>query len=238
MVVTLDDVAGLNDHKLALFKAFSLPLKKKDLYNALVLQPDKLRVRKTALFYGPPGTGKTFLAEALATSMEAPFNFYKSTEFIQGLVGQGANMLRDVYNSKEGIIFLDEIDAIGSTRTSYSNSLTNDVLLELLTCLDGVNANYNLITIAATNKISSLDDALLSRFTHKLEFKLPDAKQRSEIIRTKFSYFNHKIASYDFLVNVSEGFDSRKITDLFDVAISNALLNDRNYLLEQDFECL
>lgn len=233
---TLNDVAGLEEQKNVVYTNLILPLEKKELFSSLVLHPEKLKERKTFLLRGPSGTGKSFFAQALANTLDAPYFSFQSTQFLTSLVGKGAQALREVYAKEEGIIFLDEIDAIGKDRSLTKNAPIDDVLLELLTCLDGASSNYNLVTLAATNRFSSLDSALISRFSYILDFPLPDALQREKIIEKKSSYFNHQISSFDFLVNKTEGFDGREIENYFIRARNNAMLSDRNYLTEHDFE--
>lgn len=236
MVFTLDDVAGLEKQKKIVYDSLILPLKKKDLYSKLVLQPDKVHERNTFLLHGPPGTGKSFFAEALANSMNVPYYSFSGTEFLKSYVGEGAKSLRSAYSSSSGIIFIDELDAIGKNRSFLQSAPIDDILLELLVSMDGVNTNYNIVTIGATNRLDVIDPALLSRFSHIMNFPLPDDIQREEIIKTKSSYFNHKIDSFDFLVEKTTGFVGRQIENCFVDAYRNALSLDRSYLLEKDFE--
>ena len=101
--------------------------------------------------------------------------------------------------------------------------------------MDGVSSNQDLITIAATNKYDRLDDALKSRFVHKIPFTRPDRVQREKIFEKQLSYYNNKLDSIDFLIDPTENFDARAIKNIFSKAAKNALLNDRSYLLKKDF---
>ena len=236
MSLSLSDVAGLEEQKKVVYDSLILPLRKKELYNSLVLQPEKINERKTFLLHGPSGTGKSLFAQALAQTMGIPYASYHSTEFLKGLVGQGAQDLRSVYASSSGMIFLDELDAIGKDRSLLHSSPIDDVLLELLVCIDGVGTNYDVVTMAATNRLDILDSALVSRFSYVLEFPLPNALQREKIIEKKSSYYNHKVSSFNFLVDKTENCDGRTIDNYFIAARNNALSHDRSYLIKDDFE--
>lgn len=237
MMITLDDVAGLESHKKILYDTLVLPTQKRELYNELVKYPDKVKIRKNFLFTGPSGTGKTYLANALANTLELPFLLIDAPQLLQELLGRGPRNVRDIYENNKGIIFIDEVDAIARARSIRPDSLTNDVLLQLLVCLDGISSTYTQATIMATNQEVLLDPALLSRVPkqNKLEFSLPDSTQRKLILEKHLSYHQHKIENVDYLVNITEAYDGRQLEDLFSQARLRALHDDRKYLLEGDF---
>ncbi len=238
MTITLDDVAGLEFQKNIFYESIILPIRKKSLFDKLILAPEKVVEQKTFLLYGPPGSGKTFLTTALANTLDVPFNYYSSTNFLNSYVGKGASDLRNIYSSASGLIFLDEIDAIGKDRSLFPNSHSDDILIELLNCLDGVGSNSDLITIAATNKFDILDSALKSRFAHKIPFFSLDYNQRNKLVSKYLSYYNNKLKSIDFIVDKTESWDARDIKNLFSKASRQAILSNRSYLSEKDFRGL
>ena len=166
-----------------------------------------------------------------------PFFSIDAPQFLQELVGRGSKSIRDVYAQNKGVIFIDEIDAIAKSRSFRPDSLTTDVLLQLLSCLDGTIDYHDRATIVATNQESLLDSALLSRIpqSNRLYFSLPDSLQRKLIIDKHLSYHQHKIKDISFLVSRTEGYDGRNLEDIFSNARINALNSDRDYLLEVDF---
>ena len=236
MTLTLEDVVGLEYQKEIFYDAIILPLREKENYNKLVLEPEKIELQKNFLFYGPPGTGKTFLAKALANSVGVKYEYYSSTEFLRGLVGEGAKELRKIYqNNEQKLIFLDEIDAIGIDRGLKNSGSTNDILLELLTQLDGFETKNKIITIGATNKKELLDSALLSRFNYKLKFESLNYEQRKKLVEKNLSYFNNKISNTKKIIEKTENMDARTIKQLFNYVKTNALKNKRNFLINEDF---
>lgn len=234
---TYKDVAGLKQQKEALYDALIAPLQQEDLYRKLVLEPSKIKERNNFLFYGPSGTGKTLLAKATAFESQLPFTMIDATVFLQKYVGSGAKSIRDLYQKSEGIVFIDEIDAIAQKRGTAS-PYVEDILLQLLTVLDGIGSDYSKATIMSTNRYNSLDDALLSRIpqSHQLQFPLPDEVQRKNIFRIQLQYHNNKVADLDNLVSKTNNYDGRQLEDLFAQARRNALKNKRCFLIESDFK--
>eukprot|EP00828_Plagiopyla_frontata_P019323 TRINITY_DN2471_c0_g1_i1.p1 TRINITY_DN2471_c0_g1~~TRINITY_DN2471_c0_g1_i1.p1 ORF type:complete len:462 (-),score=83.58 TRINITY_DN2471_c0_g1_i1:12-1397(-) len=155
------------------------------------------RLRKGVLIYGPPGTGKTLLAKATAGESQASFFYCSASEFIELYVGMGAKRVRELFNKAKlfqpSIIFIDEIDGIGMKRKSFGEEVSDTerstTLNQLLTEMDGFSKQENIVVIAATNRILSLDDALMrsGRFDTKIQIQMPDAKEREGIIRVHLS---------------------------------------------------
>lgn len=145
-----------------------------------------------ALMYGPPGTGKTLLARACAAQTEATFLKLAGPQLVQMFIGDGAKLVRDCFAlAKEkapSIIFIDELDAIGTKRFDSDKSGDREVqrtMLELLNQLDGFASDDRIKVLAATNRIDVLDPALLrsGRLDRKIEFPLPNEEARAQILR-------------------------------------------------------
>ncbi|WP_423247988.1 ATP-dependent metallopeptidase FtsH/Yme1/Tma family protein [Vallitalea maricola] len=149
------------------------------------------RMPRGVLLYGPPGTGKTLMAKAVAGEADVPYYAVSGSDFIQMYVGVGASRIRQLFKkakkSEKAVIFIDEIDAIGKTRAgkaSASNDERDQTLNALLTEMSGFNDNEGIVVIAATNRIDTLDPALLrpGRFDRQIEIGLPDYNARRAII--------------------------------------------------------
>jgi cell division protease FtsH len=160
--------------------------------------PDKYlrygaRMPRGVLFYGPPGTGKTLMAKAVAGEAGVPFYAMSGSDFVQVYVGVGAGRIRSLFKKAKDhgkcVIFIDEIDALGKKRDSGGVERGNDereqTLNALLSEMSGFTENEGIIIIAATNRIDTLDEALLrpGRFDRQVEIGLPDIKGRYEILK-------------------------------------------------------
>ncbi|MFZ7131055.1 MAG: ATP-dependent metallopeptidase FtsH/Yme1/Tma family protein [Eubacteriales bacterium] len=184
--ITFSDVAGLDEIKDEL----------KELCDFL-LNPSKYykigaKIPKGVLFYGPPGTGKTLMAKALAGETKATFIYASGSEFVEKFVGIGASRIRSLFDkakkSSPSIIFVDELDAIGVSRSVDNNSERDQTLNQLLVELDGFNNYDNVIVIAATNRMDILDKALLrpGRFDRHIYIGNPSVKARENILKVHF----------------------------------------------------
>lgn len=184
--VTFDDVAGNEEAKESLKELvdFIKEPEKYDKYGA--------RLPRGILLYGPPGTGKTLLAKALAGEARVPFYAVSGSDFIQVYAGLGASRIRELFKkAKEdgkSVIFIDEIDALGKKRkgSSHGSSEEGDRTLNaLLTEMSGFKGNEGIIVMAATNRIDTLDEALLrpGRFDRQIEVGLPDVNARLAILK-------------------------------------------------------
>ena len=149
------------------------------------------RMPRGVLLYGPPGTGKTLMAKAVAGEADVPYYAVSGSDFIQMYVGVGASRIRQLFKkakkSEKAVIFIDEIDAIGKTRAgkaTASNDERDQTLNALLTEMSGFNDSEGIVVIAATNRIDTLDPALLrpGRFDRQIEIGLPDYNARRAII--------------------------------------------------------
>ena len=184
---TYDMVGGLDKQILEIKEVIELPIKHPELFDALgVSQP------KGVLLYGPPGTGKTLLARAVAHHTDCTFIRVSGSELVQKYIGEGSRMVRELFvmarEAAPTIIFMDEIDSIGSSRmeggSGRGDSEVQRTMLELLAQLDGFEATQNIKVIMATNRIDILDAALLrpGRIDRKIEFPNPTTKSRADII--------------------------------------------------------
>ena len=159
--------------------------------------PDKYarygaRMPRGMIFYGAPGTGKTLMAKAIAGEAGVPFYSVSGSDFVQLYVGVGAGRVRDLFKAArekgKAVIFIDEIDAIGKSRSSSASGSSDEkdqTLNALLTEMSGFNDNEGIIVIAATNRLDILDPALLrpGRFDRHIEIGLPDLNAREKILR-------------------------------------------------------
>lgn len=180
--VRFDDVEGVDELKqdvMRLVDCLKDPGKYRDI---------GARTPKGVILYGPPGTGKTLLAKAIAGEADVPFFSACGSDFIEKYVGVGAKRVRELYEkakrSAPCIVFIDEIDAIAAKRGSDENSERDQTINAMLAELDGFDANTDVITICATNRLELLDDAFqrAGRFDLKLAVGLPDRTARERIL--------------------------------------------------------
>ncbi|CAG8607321.1 2042_t:CDS:2, partial [Diversispora eburnea] len=176
-----NDVGGLDKQIEELVEAIVLPMTHADKFKNLGV-----------LMYGPPGTGKTLLARACAAQTQSTYLKLAGPQLVQMFIGDGAKLVRDAFNlAKEkapAIIFIDELDAIGTKRFDSEKSGDREVqrtMLELLNQLDGFSSDERIKVIAATNRIDILDPALLrsGRLDRKIEFPLPNEEARARILQ-------------------------------------------------------
>jgi cell division protease FtsH len=187
--VTFQDVAGIDEAKAELTEVVDF-LRHPDKYRKL-----GGRIPHGVLLSGPPGTGKTLLARAVAGEADVPFFSMAASEFVEAIVGVGASRVRDLFKeAKEAapaIVFIDELDAIGRSRTSGvagfsgGNDEREQTLNQILTEMDGFDSSTSVIVIAATNRPDVLDQALLrpGRFDRRVAVQPPDRAGREAILR-------------------------------------------------------
>lgn len=179
------DIGGLEDQVREMKEAVELPLTNPELYEDI-----GIRAPKGVILYGEPGTGKTLLAKAVANQTSATFLRVVGSELIKKYLGEGPKLVREIFRVADemapSIVFIDEIDAIGSKRYDSSSGGEKEVqrtMLELLNQLDGFDSRTDVKVIMATNKIESLDPALIrpGRIDRKIKFPLPDEKTKRKI---------------------------------------------------------
>ncbi|EGC39470.1 26S proteasome ATPase 2 subunit [Dictyostelium purpureum] len=183
--ITYKDVGGCKEQIEKLREVVEMPLLHPEKFVNLGIDPPK-----GVLMYGPPGTGKTLCARAVANRTDAAFVRVIGSELVQKYVGEGARMVRDLFqmarSKKACIIFFDEVDAIGGARFDDGAGGDNEVqrtMLELINQLDGFDPRGNIKVLMATNRPDTLDPALLrpGRLDRKVEFGLPDLEGRAHI---------------------------------------------------------
>ena len=184
---TFKDIGGLDTQITELWEAVVLPITQKERFKSV-----GIHAPKGVLLYGPPGTGKTLLARACAAQTKSCFLKLAGPQLVQMFIGDGAKLVRDAFAlAKEKaptIIFIDEIDAVGTKRFDSDVSGDREVqrtMLELLNQLDGFQQNDDIKVIAATNRVDILDPALLrsGRIDRKIEFPLPNESSRANIMQ-------------------------------------------------------
>jgi transitional endoplasmic reticulum ATPase len=177
------DVGGLDDIKRLLVEAVEWPTRHAELYARAGIQPPK-----GILFYGVPGTGKTLLAKALAGESGANFIAVKGPQLLSMWAGESERGVREVFRKARQtapcIVFFDEIDTLTPNRGGHGNALTDRVVAQLLTEIDGIEDLRGVTILAATNRLDQIDAALLrpGRFDFLVEFRLPDVATRRAIL--------------------------------------------------------
>ncbi|CAG8712861.1 11141_t:CDS:2, partial [Dentiscutata erythropus] len=179
------DIGGLEQQIQEIKESVELPLTHPELYEEMGIKPPK-----GVILYGVPGTGKTLLAKAVANQTSATFLRVVGSELIQKYLGDGPKLVRELFRVAEehapSIVFIDEIDAIGTKRYDSNSGGEREIqrtMLELLNQLDGFDSRGDVKVVMATNRIESLDPALIrpGRIDRKIEFPLPDVKTKRRI---------------------------------------------------------
>ena len=234
-----DDVAGLDEEKQEMIEIVNF-LKKPEKFNKM-----GAKIPKGVLLCGKPGTGKTLIARAIAGEANVPFISLSGSEFIEMFAGLGASRVRKLFEKAKKvapcIVFIDEIDAIGSRRTSASGaeSENNQTLNQLLVEMDGFENNETVIVLAATNRPEMLDDALLrpGRFDRQINIGLPDLRGREEILKI---HARDKRFSIDVdLKSIAEdtaGFTGAELANILNEAAIIATINNHDAIEKMDIE--
>nr|WP_321353466.1 proteasome-activating nucleotidase [uncultured Methanoregula sp.] len=184
---TYADIGGLTDVIREVREAVEYPLTKPEIFRRIGVEPPK-----GILLYGAPGTGKTLIAKAVAHEANATFIRMSGSELVHKFIGEGAGLVRELFQlareHKKAIIFIDEIDAVGSMRTNDGTSGSAEVqrtLMQLLAEMDGFDNRGNVRIMAATNRADMLDPALLrpGRFDRLIEIAVPDKDARLQILK-------------------------------------------------------
>ena len=237
---TFSDIGGMEEEILSIRQAIELPLNKPEAFEQMGLTPPK-----GVLLTGPPGTGKTMLAKAIANSTSATFLGLVGSELAQKYIGEGGRLVRELFDlAKEkapAIIFIDEIDSIGSKRLDSSTSGDREVqrtLMQLLSEMDGFESTQNVKIIAATNRPELLDKALLrpGRFDRIIEIGLPDSTARNKILKilTQNMPLNTSV-NLKQIANKTDGFSGAELKALVMEAGMKAISEGEELVTESDF---
>ena len=240
--VTFNDVAGVEEAKEEVEEIVEF-LKDPKKFSRL-----GGKIPKGALLIGPPGTGKTLLAKAIAGEANVPFFSISGSDFVEMFVGVGASRIRELFElakkNKPCIIFIDEIDAVGRSRSSSdekSNAETQSTLNELLVGMDGYKSSDGIFIIGATNRADLLDSALLrpGRIDKRVYIGNPDLKTREAIlnIHLKGKPRSGKV-DVDNLKELTNGLSGAQIENLLNEAMLLALRNDREIMVMEDIESI
>jgi len=233
--VKWDDIGGLKEVKQALMETVEWPLKYDEIFHHMDAKPPK-----GILLYGPPGTGKTMLAKAVATESQANFISVKGPEFLSKWVGESEKAVRETFRKARQaapcIIFFDEIDAITPSRgISADSHVTERVISQLLTELDGLEELRDVTVIAASNRPDIIDPALLrpGRFDRLIYVPPPDKEARKEIfkIHTKKKPLA-KDVDLDKLAEETEGYTGADIAAVCNEAVMFAIREHINKVKE------
>ena len=243
--VTWDQIGGLDEVKEELAEAIEWPLKYTDLFDQADVKPPK-----GLLLYGPPGTGKTMIAKAVAATSEANFISVKGPELISKWVGESEKAIRETFRKARQaspcVIFFDELDAVAPRRGGSlgDSHVTERVISQMLTELDGLEDLKRVVVIGATNRPDIIDEALLrpGRFDRILEVPVPDKESRREILKihTSKKPLDHDTVNIDKLVELTDGYTGADIAAMVNAAAMSAIkehmmtnVNNENEIKEE-----
>jgi transitional endoplasmic reticulum ATPase len=225
--VKWEDIGGLKEVKEELTEAIEWPLKHADLFSQADVKPPK-----GLLLYGPPGTGKTMIAKAVATTSEANFISIKGPELLSKWVGESEKAVREIFRKARQaapcVVFFDELDAVAPRRGRSEGDahVTERVISQTLTEMDGLEDLTGVVIIGATNRPDIIDEALLrpGRFDRILEVQVPDKEARKEILKI---HTNKKpldsTVNLDRLVELTDGYTGADIAAIVNAAAMSAI---------------
>merc|ERR1712226_1201486 len=235
------DIGGLEQQIQEIKESVELPITHPEFYDEMGIKPPK-----GVILYGPPGTGKTLLAKAVANQTSATFLRIVGSELIQKYLGDGPKLVRELFRVAEenapSIVFIDEIDAVGTKRYDSQSGGEKEIqrtMLELLNQLDGFDARGEVKVIMATNRIESLDPALIrpGRIDRKIEFPLPDEKTKRRIfnIHTNKMTLSDDVSS-DEIISSKDDLSGADIKAICTEAGLMALRERRMKVTDEDFK--
>jgi len=238
--VTYAEIGGLEQQIKDIREVIEYPLNNPEIFKRVGITPPK-----GVLLYGAPGTGKTLVAKAVANNTNANFIHIVGSELVQKYIGEGAKLVREIFKfareKSPTIIFIDEIDSIGSFRMDVSTGGDREVqrtLMQLLSEIDGFNPLENVKIIGATNRIDIIDPALLrpGRFDRIIEFSLPDDKGKREIFNIYLKKMNVVEVDIDKIIKKEKNLSGAAIKTICTEAGMCAIRNNRDFVTQEDFD--
>lgn len=236
--VTFADVEGQDEAKESLVELVDF------LHNPAKYTHIGAKLPKGALLVGPPGTGKTLLAKAVAGEAQVPFYFLSGSDFMELYVGVGASRVRSLFKQAQqtapGIIFIDEIDSIGRSRSGYGGggeSEQQQTLNQLLSEMDGMDSSKGVLILAATNRPEVLDPALLrpGRFDRRVIVDKPDLKGRVDILKVHAKNVSlDETVDLDAIALATSGAVGSDLANMINEAAILAVKNGRNAVSQKD----
>jgi 26S proteasome regulatory subunit T3 len=237
--VKFNEIGGLEKQKEEIRETIELPLINQKLYEDIGIDSPN-----GVLLYGPPGTGKTMLVKAIASKTTATFIKAVGSEFVQKYLGEGPKMVRDLFKTAKkyspSIIFIDEIDAIATRRFDAQTGADREVqriLMEFLSQMDGFEKNPNVKIIMCTNRIDTLDPAILrpGRIDRKIEFPLPNLKEKRFMFQTLTKSMNlSDEVDIEFFISKKEKLSGAVIAAICQEAGLQAIRKNRYIITQND----
>ena len=237
---TFEKIGGLREEIEEVREAVEYPLTKPEVFRRIGVEPPK-----GILLYGPPGTGKTLIAKAVAHQANATFIRMSGSELVHKFIGEGAQMVRDLFTMARerapSIVFIDEIDAIGTMRLHDGTSGSAEVqrtLMQLLAEMDGFDNRGDVRIMGATNRVDMLDPALLrpGRFDRVLMVPLPDTAARHEILKIHSAKMQLRGVPLDKLAAEAENTTGAELEAICREAGMMAVRRDSDAITWPDFE--
>ncbi|MCX6698834.1 MAG: proteasome-activating nucleotidase [Methanomicrobiales archaeon] len=237
--VTFSQIGGLLKEIEEVRESVEYPLTRPEIFERIGVEPPK-----GILLYGPPGTGKTLIAKAVAHQAKATFIRMSGSELVHKYIGEGAQLVRELFmlarERAPSIVFIDEIDAVGSTRTNDGTSGSAEVqrtLMQLLAEMDGFNNRGDVRIMAATNRVDMLDPALLrpGRFDRVIEIPLPDRDSRLEILKIHSAKLRLNGVSLEEVADLTEDTTGAEVQAICREAGMIAVRKEADEISAEDF---
>ncbi len=237
--ITYADVGGLSNEIKEVREAVEYPLTKPEIFRRIGVEPPK-----GILLFGSPGTGKTLIAKAVAHEAKATFIRMSGSELVHKFIGEGAGLVRELFmlarEKAPAIVFIDEIDAVGSMRTNDGTSGSAEVqrtLMQLLAEMDGFDNRGDVRIMAATNRVDMLDPALLrpGRFDRIIEIPLPDKAGRLEILKIHSSRMRLSGVDLEEIAAITEESTGAELQAICREAGMIAVRRDADFVSREDF---